>query len=87
MKVESMTDQSPAVVPVPDLRDRGDLSGAMVAVGMCLQRPERCTDPEVKNRALAVSSAIQQAMQEHANLRLSEFAKDRFQYHRRTAQQ
>lgn len=62
-----------------------DLSGAMVALGTCLQRPDRCTDSEVKNRALAVSSAIQQAIQEHADLRLSEFAKDKFQYHRRAA--
>ena len=58
------------------------LSGAMVSFGRCLDGTESCSGGEVRNRALAVSSAIQQAIQEHANLRLSEFSKDKFQYGR-----
>jgi hypothetical protein len=58
------------------------LSDAMVSFGNCLDGQDRCSDVEVKNRALAVSSAIQQAIQEHSARRLSEFSKDKFQYHR-----
>jgi hypothetical protein len=58
------------------------LSGAMVAFGRCLDGTERCTVDELRDRGLAVSSAIQQAIQEHSNLRLSEFSRDKYQYHR-----
>jgi len=59
-----------------------ELSGAMVLFSRCLDGTERCSDAELRKRSLAVSSAIQQAIQEHADLRLSEFSKDKFQYHR-----
>jgi hypothetical protein len=59
-----------------------DLSGAMQAFGNCLAKTEVCSDAEIRKRALAVSSAIQAALQEHADRRLSEFSKDKFQYHR-----
>ena len=58
------------------------LSGAMVRFGYCLDGTENCPQNELRDRGLAVSSAIQQAIQEHAQLRLSEFSKDKFQYHR-----
>jgi hypothetical protein len=58
------------------------LSGAMVAFGNCLDGTETCPELEVRSRALAVSSAIQQAVEEHAARRVSEFSKDKFQYHR-----
>jgi hypothetical protein len=58
------------------------LSGAMVAFGNCLDGTESCPESEMRNRALAVSSAIQQAVEEHAVRRVSEFSKDKFQYHR-----
>jgi hypothetical protein len=58
------------------------LSGAMVRFGHCLDGTESCSQSELRDRGLAVSSAIQQAIQEHAQLRLSEFSKDKFQYHR-----
>jgi hypothetical protein len=52
----------------------------MVAFGDCLDGTETCSESQLQNRGLAVSSAIQQAIQEHADLRLSEFSKDKFQY-------
>ena len=58
------------------------LSGAMVAFGHCLDGSEQCSESELRTRGLAVSSAIQQAIQEHAQLRLSEFSANKFQYHR-----
>jgi hypothetical protein len=56
------------------------LSGAMVAFGRCLDGTERCSPGELHNRSLAVSSAIQLALEEHAALRLSEFSKGKYQY-------
>ena len=56
------------------------LSEAMVAFGKCLDGTEQCSTGELRNRGLAVSSAIQLAIQEHAELRLSEFSKGKFQY-------
>ena len=58
------------------------LAGAMVSFGKCLDGTERCPEEQLRSRGLAVSSAIQEAIQEHADLRLSEFSKDKFQYHR-----
>ena len=58
------------------------LSGAMVAFGNCLSAAEQCSAGQLRDRGLAVSSAVQQAIQEHADRRLSEFSKDKFQYHR-----
>lgn len=59
-----------------------DLSGAMVSFGNCLNGKDHCSDIDMNSRALAVSSAIQVAIQEHSSRRLSEFSKDKFQYHR-----
>jgi hypothetical protein len=56
------------------------LSDAMVAFGNCLDGTEACSDGQLKDRGLEVSSAIQLAIQEHADLRLSEFSKGKFQY-------
>jgi hypothetical protein len=56
------------------------LSGAMVAFGRCLDGSETCSRTQLHERALAVSSAIQLAIQEHAELRLSEFSRGKFQY-------
>ena len=58
------------------------LAGAMVSFGKCLDGTERCPEEQLRSRGLAVSSAIQEAIQEHADLRLSEFSKNKFQYHR-----
>ncbi len=58
------------------------LSAAMVSFGRCLDGTEQCSEPVRRNRALSVSSAIQQAIQEHAALRLSEFSRNKFQYGR-----
>jgi hypothetical protein len=58
------------------------LSGTMKAFGRCVDNTEHCSVGELKNRALAVSSAVQQAIQDHSVLRLSEFSKNKFQYHR-----
>jgi hypothetical protein len=57
------------------------LSGAMVSFGACLDGTTQCSDHELQRRGRGVSSAIQAAIQEHADLRLSEFSKDKFQYH------
>jgi hypothetical protein len=56
------------------------LSAAMVAFGECLDGSQDCASPELKDRALAISTAIQHAIQDHASRRLSEFSKDKFQY-------
>jgi hypothetical protein len=58
------------------------LSAAMVAFGHCLDGTEQCSEPVRRNRALSVSSAIQQAIEEHAELRLSEFSRNKFHYER-----
>jgi hypothetical protein len=58
------------------------LSSAMVSFGTCLEGTQSCSGQQLHDRGLAVSSAIQEAIQEHADLRLSEFSKDKFQYHR-----
>ena len=56
------------------------LSKAMVAFGHCLDGTEKCAESDLNDRALAVSSAIQVAIEQHAALRVSEFSKDKFQY-------
>ena len=56
------------------------LSGAMKAFGTCLDGTERCSPGEFNDRSLAVSSAIQLAIEAHAALRLSDFSKGKFQY-------
>lgn len=56
------------------------LSGAMVAFGECLDGTMDCSPYELKDRALAISTAIQHAIEDHASRRLSEFSKDKFQY-------
>jgi hypothetical protein len=56
------------------------LSDAMVLFGRCYDGTERCDGPAVRHRALAVSTAIQQAVEEHASRRLSEFSKDKYKY-------
>jgi hypothetical protein len=58
------------------------LSSAMVDFGRCLNGTEQCSESDLNDRALAVSSAIQVAIEQHAALRVSEFSKDKFQYHR-----
>jgi hypothetical protein len=58
------------------------LSSAMVDFGHCLDGTERCSESDLNDRALAVSSAIQVAIEQHAALRVSEFSRDKFQYHR-----
>jgi hypothetical protein len=52
----------------------------MVAFGRCLDETDDCSMRELNDRSLAVSSALQLAIQEHAALRLSEFSQDKFQY-------
>jgi hypothetical protein len=58
------------------------LSGAMKSFGECLNGTDACSRAQRANRALAVSSAIQGAIEEHAALRLSEFSQGKYQYHR-----
>jgi hypothetical protein len=57
-----------------------ELSQAMIMFGDCLTADDACSSTDLVRRGLAVSSAIQVAIQEHSDLRLSEFSKDKFQY-------
>lgn len=58
------------------------LSGAMVHFGNCLNGTEKCTSDELVSRSRALASTIQGTIEESARLRLSEFSKNKFQYHR-----
>ncbi len=69
--------QGPLIV-VEDKR----LSGAMVRFGKCLNGEEECREEELKNRSRSLASTIQETIEEAARVRLSEFSKDKFQYHR-----
>jgi len=58
------------------------LSGAMKRFGRCLDGHDRCDDNELRLRSRALASTIQETIEESAKLRLSEFSKNKFQYHR-----
>lgn len=58
------------------------LSGAMKAFGQCLNGSDQCDEAELRNRSRVIGSAVQEAIQESAELRLSEFSKNKFSYHK-----
>lgn len=62
------------------------LSDAMVVFGHCFDGTEPCDDALLRHRALGVSTAIQQAVEEHASRRLTEFSRDKYQYRSEAAQ-
>jgi hypothetical protein len=59
-----------------------DLSGAMKRFGECLTGTMQCSNAELRDRSHKLGSVIQDTIQEAAALRLSEFSKNKFQYHR-----
>lgn len=58
------------------------LSGAMKTFGACLSSADACGSDELRKRSRALASVIQETIQEAAALRLSEFSRNKFQYHR-----
>jgi hypothetical protein len=58
------------------------LSGAMKEFGRCLNGQDHCDKNELRHRSRALGSTIQETIQESAKLRLSDFSKNKFQYHR-----
>ncbi len=57
------------------------LSRAMVNFGNCLNKREPCSGEELVRRSRALASTMQVTIQEAANMRLSEFSQNKFQYH------
>ena len=58
-----------------------EISGAMVQFGMCLDGTANCDQGDLEARSKALATAFQKKVEDSTKLRLSEYSKDKFQYH------
>lgn len=56
------------------------VSGSMKSFGFCLDGTEQCNENELRDRALALATSLQQALLNSWNMKPEDFTKDKFQY-------
>ncbi len=57
------------------------ISDAMADFGHCVDKTEICDNTKLKDRSRALAAAMQHAIEDSANTRLSALSKDKYQYH------